>query len=378
MDFAFTEEQKMFQQAIRQFAEKEVAPLVQEAEEKEENPTALFAKLGRLGYLCPRYPPEYGGGGLGKVGDCIFTEELGRICSGITSGMVVQSSIATSIIMVHGSEEQKQRFLIPATKGKKIAAFGLTEPNAGSDAAALETTAKRDGNNYIVNGNKIYITNGPICDFFTLAASTDKSKGSRGISTIIVESNTPGFSWKKMRKVGHHSASTAEFTFEDCRVPVDNLIGEEGKGFRYVMEALSSGRISHSARSVGLARAAFDASLDYAKQRIQFGQPIGKFQVIAFKLSRMATEIEVARSFLYHIASLYDQGEECRKEAAMTKLFSAEVAIRTAEEAMRIHAGAGYMAESPIQRYFRDAIMYATTEGTQEIQELVISRELGL
>jgi len=378
MDFDFSEEQKMFKEAIRDFAQKEVAPIVKEAEEKETAPVDLFSKLGKLGYLCPAYPPQYGGGGLGKIGDCILVEELARVCSGITSGIMVQSGLSTFPILAHGTKEQKQEFLIPATRGEKIAAYGLTEPNAGSDAAAVETTAKRDGNYYIVNGSKIYITNGQICDFVTIAASTDKSKGSRGISTIIVDRSTSGFTVNKMKKLGHHSAATGELAFDNCHVPVDNLIGEEGKGYRYMLEALNGARISHSARSLGTSQAAFDASLNYAKQRIQFGQPIGKFQAISFKLARMAAEIEAARWLLYRVAWLYDQGNECRKEAPMTKVFSSEVAIRTAEEAMRIHAGAGYLAESTIDRYFRDAILFHTTEGTTEIQELVIARELGL
>lgn len=378
MDFDFSEEQKMFKEAIRDFAQKEVAPIVKEAEEKETAPVDLFSKLGKLGYLCPAYPPQYGGGGLGKIGDCILVEELARVCSGITSGIMVQSGLSTFPILAHGTKEQKQEFLTPATRGEKIAAYGLTEPNAGSDAAAVETTAKRDGNYYIVNGSKIYITNGQICDFVTIAASTDKSKGSRGISTIIVDRSTSGFTVNKMKKLGHHSAATGELAFDNCHVPVDNLIGEEGKGYRYMLEALNGARISHSARSLGTAQAAFDASLNYAKQRIQFGQPIGKFQAISFKLARMAAEIEAARWLLYRVAWLYDQGNECRKEAPMTKVFSSEMAIRTAEEAMRIHAGAGYLAESTIDRYFRDAILFHTTEGTTEIQELVIARELGL
>jgi len=378
MDFDFSEEQKMFKEAIRDFAQKEVAPIVKEAEEKETAPVDLFSKLGKLGYLCPAYPPQYGGGGLGKIGDCILVEELARVCSGITSGIMVQSGLSTFPILAHGTKEQKQEFLIPATRGEKIAAYGLTEPNAGSDAAAVETTAKRDGDYYIVNGSKIYITNGQICDFVTIAASTDKSKGSRGISTIIVDRSTSGFTVNKMKKLGHHSAATGELAFDNCHVPVDNLIGEEGKGYRYMLEALNGARISHSARSLGTAQAAFDASLNYAKQRIQFGQPIGKFQAISFKLARMAAEIEAARWLLYRVAWLYDQGNECRKEAPMTKVFSSEMAIRTAEETMRIHAGAGYLAESMIDRYFRDAILFHTTEGTTEIQELVIARELGL
>lgn len=378
MDFKFTEEQLMFQRAVRDFAEKRVAPLVEEAEKNEVCPREIFTKLGKLGYLCPAYPVEWGGGGLGKIGDCILIGELAKVCSGICTGIMVQGGLATNVLLRHGSEEQKQKFLIPAIKGEKVAAYGLTEPEAGSDAASIQTTAKKEGDYYVVNGGKIYITNAQICDFITLAVSTDRSKGSRGISTLIMERDTPGLTINKVRKLGHHSASTGDLFFDDCPVPAENLIGEKGKGFRYMLEALNVARISHSARSVGTAQAAFEASLKYAKERIQFGQPIGKFQAIAFKLARMATEIEAARRLLYWVSDLYDQGQECRKEAPMTKMFSSEVAIRIAEEAMRIFAGAGYVADSAIQRYFRDAILYHTTEGTTEIQQLVIARELGL
>ena len=378
MDFELSEEHKMFQKATRGFAEKEVAPLVKEAEEAETTPVELFSKLGELGYLCPGYPEEYGAGGLGKIGDCLLVEELARVCAGICAGIMVQGGLATHALFAHGNETQKQKYLVPAIKGQKIAAYGLTEPNAGSDAGAIETTARRDGDYYVINGTKIYITNGTICDFVLLAASTDKSKGTRGITTFIVDRDTPGFTVAKMSKLGVHSASTGELVFEDCRVPAENLLGEEGRGFKYMLEALNGARISHAARSAGIAEAAFEASLDYAKQRVQFGQPIGRFQAIAFKLSTMATQIEAARAFLYRVAWLYDRGNECRKEAPMVKFFCSELAIRAAEEAMRIHAGAGYLAESAIQRYFRDAILSHITEGTTEIQQLVIARELGL
>jgi alkylation response protein AidB-like acyl-CoA dehydrogenase len=282
------------------------------------------------------------------------------------------------MLLKHGTEEQKQRYLLPAIKGEKVAAYGLTESEAGSDASAIQTTAKREGDNYIVNGSKIFITNSPICDFVTLALYTDKSKGSRGISTIIMDRNTPGLSIVKMRKLGNHPATCGELYFDNCPVPVENMVGEEGRGLKYMLEALNGARISHSARSLGTAQAAFEASLQYAKDRTQFEQPIGKFQAISLKLARMATDIEAARWLLYRVAWLYDQGHQCRKESPMTKSFSSEIAIRIAEEAMRIHAGAGYLAESDIQRYYRDAILYHTTEGTTEIQQLVIARELGL
>lgn len=378
MDFELSEEYIMFRKAIRDFAEKEIAPLVKEAEETETFPVHLFLKLGELGYLYPGCPEEYGGGGLGKIGDCILAEELARVCFGITAGITAQAGPATYTLLNYGTEEQKQEYLVPAIKGHKIAAYALTEPDAGSDASAIETTARRVGDYYVINGTKIYVTNGPICDFVLLAASTDKSQGTRGITTFIVDRDNPGVKVTKMRKLGVHSSATGELVFEDCRVPADNLLGKEGRGFKYMLEALNGARILYAARSVGIAEAAFAASLDYAKQRIQFGQPIGRFQAIAFKLSTLATQIEAAKSFLYQVAWLYDQGNQCRQEAAMVKLFCSELAIRATEEAMRIHAGAGYLAESVVQRYFRDAIAAHTEEGTTEIQQLVIARELGL
>ncbi len=378
MDFELNEEHKMFKAAIREFVEKEVVPLVKEAEETETFPVQLFKKLGNQGFLCPGYPEEYDGGGLGKIGDCILVEELTRVCDGIGMAIMVQGGLGTYSLLAYGTEKQKQKYLKPAIKGEKIAAYGLTEPNAGSDAGAIETTAKRDGDCYIINGTKIYITNSPICDFLVVAASTDRSKGTGGISTFVIDRDTPGFTVSKMRKLGVHSAATGELVFEDCRVPAENLLGEEGRGYKYMLEALNGARISHAARSLGTAEAAFEASLEYAKQRTQFGQPIGRFQAIAFKISTLATQIEAARSFVYRVAWMYDQGNDCRKEGPMVKFFCSELAIRAAEETMRIHAGAGYLAESTVQRYFRDAILGHTTEGTTEIQQLIIARELGL
>ncbi len=379
MDFELTEEQRMFQLAIRDFAQKRIAPLVKEAEEKEEMPVHLFRELGELGYLCPRYPVELGGGGLGKIGDCIGILEIAKVCAGIAAGLMVQAGIATSAIYDHGSEELKEKYLKPAIRGEKIAAFGLTEPNAGSDASAIETTAQRQGDKYIVNGSKIFITNGPIADFITLAAYTDKSKGPReGISLFVFDTKTPGFSARKLKKVGMWSAATGELYFDNCEVPSKNLIGEEGKGLRYLLEALAGGRISHSARSIGVAESALELALNYAKERKQFGQPIGKFQAVAFKLANMATQLEAAKHLMFYAAWLYDKGVDCRKEACMAKLFASEVACKITEDAMQIHAGYGYMMDSAIQRLWRDARIFTVTEGTSEVQLLVISRGLGL
>lgn len=379
MDFEFSEEQKMFREAIRLFAEKEIAPLVDEAEKTANFPIKLFPKMGDLGYMCPRYPPEYGGAGLGKMGDCISAEEISYINVGIAAGVMVQGGIGTSAIYVRGSEEQKQKYLVPAIKGKKIAAFGLTEPNAGSDAAALETTATKKNGKYVLNGTKMFITNGNICDFVCVATYTDKSKGAgKGVSLFIVEKDTPGFTRSKIHKFCSRPGETAELVFEDCAVPEENRIGEEGKGFPYILEVLFGGRISHSARSLGLARAAYDAALKYAQERVQFGQPVAKFQTNAFKLARMAMDIEAARWLMYYAAWLYDQGKPHIKEAAMSKLFASEVAVRVTTEALQINGGYGLTEEATAQRYFRDARLATITEGTSEIQQVVISREIGI
>lgn len=379
MDFEFSEEQKMFKEAMHSFTEKEIAPLVEEAEKTATFPLQLFPMMGKLGYLCVRYPAEYGGAGIGKMGDCISTEEVAYFSVGICAGIMVQGGIATSAVYARGSEDQKQKYLVPAIKGQKIAAFGLTEPNAGSDAAAIETTATKKNGKYILNGTKIFITNGNICDFVLAAAYTDKSKGARGgVSLFIVDKDTPGFNRSKLHKFCARSGETGELTFEDCAVAEENLIGEEGKGFPYLMESLMGGRISHASRSLGLARAAYDASLKYGQERVQFGQPIAKFQTNAFKLARMAMDIEAARWLIYYAAWLYDQNKPYVKEAAMAKLFASEVATRVTTEAMQIHGGYGMMEESVVQRYFRDARMSPITEGTSEIQQLVISREIGI
>jgi len=373
-----SEEHRMLRAAVRDYAEKEIAPLVNDAEENEKFPVQIMDQLGKLGYLCASHPAQYGGAEIGMIGECIVTEELSRVAVGIASALISQGGISTVPILEHGTEEQKQKYLVPAISGAMVAAFGLTEPNAGSDAAAIETTARKKGDSYILNGTKLYITNGTICDYVLVAASTDRSKGSRGISAFIVDKGTPGFTATKMHKFCMRSAETAELVFEDCEIPAANLIGEEGKGFSYVMECLDAGRISHSATSVGLAQAAYEASLDYVQQREQFGQPIHKFQATGFKVARMAMEIEAARWLMYRAAWLYDEGNRRIKEASMAKLFASEVVQRVTGDAMQLHGAVGIMTESPVQRYFRDARRNTITEGTSEIQQLVISRAIGL
>jgi alkylation response protein AidB-like acyl-CoA dehydrogenase len=380
MDFELTEENRIFQEAIRDFAQKEIAPLVDEAEEKNAFPKQLFKKMGEQGFLCPRYPMELGGGGGDKITECIMMEELNKVNAGIAASLMAQSGLCTQPIYRFGSEEQKQRLLIPAIKGEKIGAFGLTEPDAGSDAASIKTRAVRDGDDYIINGTKIFITNGPICDYVLLAAYTDPTKRGEGINLFVVEKETPGFSVsRKLDKVGNRSIETGELVFEDCRVPAKNMIGEkEGGGFDMITDTLISGRITYGSRCTGTAQAAYDLTAQYAKERVQFGKPIIKFQATRFKLAEMATNIDIMRSYTYRVAWMYDQGKNVRKESSMVKLFTAETLQKILSDSMQIHGGYGYMMEYPIQRYWRDGRLFTITEGTSEIQRLVICRELGL
>ena len=380
MDFELTEENRIFQEAIREFAQKEIAPLVDEAEEKNAFPKQLFKKMGEQGFLCPRYPIELGGGGGDKITECIMMEELNKVNAGIAASLMAQSGLCTQPIYRFGSEEQKQRLLIPAIKGEKIGAFGLTEPDAGSDAASIKTRAVRDGDDYNINGTKIFITNGPICDYVLLAAYTDPTKRGEGINLFVVEKETPGFSVsRKLDKVGNRSIETGELVFEDCRVPAKNMIGEkEGGGFDMITDTLISGRITYGSRCTGTAQAAYDLTAQYAKERVQFGKPIIKFQATRFKLAEMAMNIDIMRSYTYRVAWMYDQGKNVRKESSMVKLFTAETLQKILSDSMQIHGGYGYMMEYPIQRYWRDGRLFTITEGTSEIQRLVICRELGL
>jgi alkylation response protein AidB-like acyl-CoA dehydrogenase len=305
-------------------------------------------------------------------------EELNKVNAGIAASLMAQSGLCTQPIYRFGSEEQKQRLLIPAIKGEKIGAFGLTEPDAGSDAASIKTRAVRDGDDYIINGTKIFITNGPICDYVLLAAYTDPTKRGEGINLFVVEKETPGFSVsRKLDKVGNRSIETGELVFEDCRVPAKNMIGEkEGGGFDMITDTLISGRITYGSRCTGTAQAAYDLTAQYAKERVQFGKPIIKFQATRFKLAEMATNIDIMRSYTYRVAWMYDQGKNVRKESSMVKLFTAETLQKILSDSMQIHGGYGYMMEYPIQRYWRDGRLFTITEGTSEIQRLVICREL--
>ena len=378
LDFAFTEEQNMFKDTIKDFGKKEIEPLIEEYEAKEDFPKELFPKLGEMGFLGIVFPEEYGGVGLDKVTECIFAEEIGKICAGIAMCINAHTGLACFPVYKFGTEEQKQKYLVPGIAGEKIGALGLTEPNAGSDARSIRSQAAKNGNKYILNGTKTWITNGSMADFAIIAAYTDKSKKGEGISLFIVEKGFPGFKVSsKIHKLGHHAADTSELIFDNCEIPEENLLVGEG-GFNSAIATLLGARITHAAKSVGMAQAAFEYALGYSKEREAFGRPISKFQVISFKLADMAVKIETARLMVYKAAWLYSQGKRCVKEASMAKLYAAEIVQWVASEAVQVLGGYGYGVEYPVERYYRDAKLASLTEGTSEIQHIVIARELGI
>ncbi|MDI6753792.1 MAG: acyl-CoA dehydrogenase family protein [Thermodesulfobacteriota bacterium] len=379
MDFDLSEEQRIFQKAIRDFAEREIAPLVEKAEEEERLPLELFPRMGRLGYLGIRYPEAYGGSGADKISECIWAEELFRICRGIATSLFAHSHLGTFPLFAFGTEEQKARFLLPAIRGEKIAAFALTEPNAGSDVQAIESRARKEGDGYVLRGSKMFVTNGTLADFILAAAYTDRSRGFDGISLFIVERGTEGFRVsRKLRKEGSRSSETAELSFEDCPISAKNLVGEREGAFRDILKTLVEGRVVIAAGATGVARAAFEAALQYSKERVAFGRPIGQFQAIGFKLADMATWIEIARTMIYRVAWMVDQKKKCTAEASMAKLFATEMAEKVTNEAMQIFGGYSQMREFPVGRYWRDARQLKIGEGTSEIQRRIICHQLGL
>ena len=379
MDFDLSEEQRIFQKSIRDFGEKEIAPLVERAEEEECFPLELFPKMGRLGYLGIRYPESYGGSGADKISECIWAEELFRVCRGIATSLFAHCHLGTFPIFAFGTEAQKTRFLMPAIKGEKTAAFALTEPNAGSDIQAIESRAHREGKNYILNGSKMFVTNGTFADYVLAAAYTDRVKGFGGISLFVVEKGIKGFQVsRKLKKEGSRSSETAELSFEGCVIPGENLIGAREGAFRDILKTLVEGRVAIAAGATGVARAAFEAALQYAKERVAFGRPIGNFQAIGFKMADMATGIEIARTMIYKVAWMIDQRKTCIAEASMAKLFATEMAEKVTNEAMQVFGGYSQMREFPVGRYWRDARQLKIGEGTSEIQRRILCHQLGL
>ena len=378
MDFKFTEEEEIFRKTVADFAKKELAPIAQEIDEKAQFPMNVYKKAGELGFLGLRFPEQWGGSAANTIMECIFLEEMNRVEAGVP-GAIFSSVLAVTPINDHGTEAQKKKYLIPTNKGEMISALGATEPNAGSDISSMQTTARKDGDSYIINGTKMFITNGPIADFISLAAKTDRNSKHRGISLLIIEKGTPGFTVsRKLNLYGTRSAIRGELVFEDCRIPQDNLVGEENRGFYYLMECFNREKIMIGASCVGIAQAAFDEALQYAKERVQFGQAIGKFQAIQHMLADMAANIEIGKLLTYKAAWMLDEGMEATKEASYAKLISSEMANQVTYQSLQIHGGYGYSMEFPIQRHVRDVRLYTIGGGTSQIMRRTIAKKFGL
>lgn len=377
MNFDFTEEQLMIQQTAKEFAESEIAPSAVQRDITGEFPKEIVKKLGELGFLGMMVPPEFGGAGLDTISYVLAMIEISKVDASVGVIMSVNNSLVCYGLEKYGSPFIKEKYLIPLAKGEKLGAFALSEPEAGSDATKQKTTAERDGNFYVLNGIKNWITNGTSADYVLVMATTDKSKGHHGISTFIVEKGTPGFGHgKKEDKLGIRSSDTCSLTFENCKVPAENLVWEEGKGFNFAMNTLNGGRIGIAAQALGIAEASFEAALKYSKERKAFGAPISNFQAIQFKLSDMAVKIDAAKLLTLKAAALKDAGQKYYKEAAMAKLYSSRVAVECALEAIQIHGGYGYVREYLVERYLRDAKITEIYEGTSEIQNIIIARAL--
>ncbi len=374
MDFGLTEEQLFIQKTARDFAENELKPGAAERDESESFPAEEVRKMGELGFMGIMVPEQYGGAGLDTTSYAIVMEEISRCDASCGVIMSVHNSLVCNAIFRFGNEDQKTRFLPPLARGTALGSFSLTEPEAGSDPGNLQTTAVRDEGSYVINGTKIFVTNGHAAEFVVLFAMTDKAKRNKGISAFIVEKGRKGFRvGKSENKLGIRASDTAELVFEDCRIPAENLLGEEGQGLRIALEALDCGRIGIAAQAVGIAQAALQESLVYSKQRSQFGKQICEFQAVQWMLADMATEIQGARLLMYQAARARDAGLRYGKEAAMAKLFASEMAMKATTKAIQIHGGYGYMKEYLVERLFRDAKVTEIYEGTSEVQRMVIA-----
>ena len=377
MNFELSEEQRLVRDMVRDFAQNELVPRAAEVDKTEEFPADNIRKMAGLGLLGLPYPEKYGGGGGDYLSYAIAVEEVARACGSTALIYAAHVSLGCGPIYYFGSEEQKQKWLPWLCSGKGLGAFGLTEPEAGSDAGSTRTVAVRDGDCFVLNGSKMWITSGAIADVIVATAKTDPSAGTRGISCFLVEKGTPGFiPGKNEPKMGLKGSVTSALSFEDCRIPAGNLLGREGEGFRQMLVTLDGGRISIGAMALGLAQAALDQAIKYAKERRQFNQPIASFQAIQWMIADMATEIDAARLLIYRAAALKDAGQPFSKEAAMGKLYASETAERAAFKAVQIHGGYGYSREYPVERIYRDQRLCSIGEGTSEIQRLVIARQV--
>ncbi|KKB41036.1 acyl-CoA dehydrogenase [Bacillus thermotolerans] len=376
MELRFSQEQQMVQQMVRDFAEKEAAPFI-ERMEKGEFPRELLKRMSELGLMGMTIPEEYGGSNMDFTSYILTIHELSKVSAVLGVILSVHTSVGTNPILYFGTDEQKKKYIPKLASGEYLGAFCLTEPGAGSDAAGLKTRAVKQGDSYTINGSKVFITNGGAADTYIVFASTDPSAGSKGISAFIVEKGTPGLViGKDENKMGLHGSRTVQLAFEDMNIPASQLLGREGEGFKIAMANLDAGRIGIAAQALGIAEAAFKESVQYAKERKQFGQPIASQQAIAFKLADMAANIEAARLLVYRAANLRTQGKSCGKEASMAKLHASKTAVDTAIEAVQVHGGYGYTKEYAVERFFRDAKITEIYEGTSEIQRIVISKHL--
>jgi butyryl-CoA dehydrogenase len=379
LDFSLTENQKLFKKTIREFCERELKPIASKIDQEEYFPFDVYKKMGQMGLMGMTVPQEYGGAGIDKVSYMIALEEVSRICGSTGLTVEAHNTLGNGYLYEHGTEEQRKKYLPKLTTGEGFAALAITEPNAGSDVAGMQTTAELKEKEWVINGSKQFITSGDIAEVVIVMAKTDKEKDAKGISSFIVEKDTPGFKVGQLEdKLGLRGTRTAQLFFENCKIPKENILGEKDKGFYGVMDTLDRGRTAVGAMSVGIAQGALDESLEYAKQRQQFGKPIGKFQAIQWMISDMATEIEAARLLVHKAAYLEDMGQSFTKEAAMAKLFASEIAMRATKNAVQILGGYGYTREYPVERFFRDIKLCQIGEGTSEVQRIVIAKKLGL
>ncbi len=374
MEFSYSREQEMVKKMLKEFAENEIAPICEEIDAEAKYPYETVAKLGELGIMGMPFPAEYGGAGSDYLTYIMAVEEISKVDA--SHGVIVQTHNALCCwpIFTYGTEEQKRKYLPDLLSGKKLGAFGLTEPNAGTDAAMQQTTAKDMGDHWLLNGSKIFISGGGIADVYVVMAMTDKSKGNKGISSFIVEKGTPGFSrGKKENKMGIRASIAAELVFEDCRIPKENLLGDLGRGFKVAMSSLDVGRLGIAAQALGIAQGAFDQTVEYMKQRKQFGRSLNKFQALAFEMANMKTELDAARFVLYNACNTRDRGLNSTVEAAQAKLKCSEVASYVVDKAVQFHGGYGYIKDYPVERMYRDQKITEIYEGTSEVMKMVIS-----
>jgi alkylation response protein AidB-like acyl-CoA dehydrogenase len=377
MDFRLSEEQDLLRRSVREFAETEIRPHVREWDQAQQFPSELMPKLAALGLLGIQFPEQYGGAGMTALDYCICIEELARVDPAVALSVAAHNGLCSSHIWLFGSEAHKQKYLVPLARGEKIGAWGLTESTSGSDAAGMRTSAARAGSCWVLNGSKTFTTHGRVCDVMVVMAVTDRAAGTKGISAFIVEKGTPGFApGKKEDKLGMRASDTSEVLFDNCRIPADQLLGDEHQGFVNTMQVLDAGRIGIAALSVGLAQGAYEAALGYARERKAFGKPIAQFQAIQWKLADAATKIEAARLLTYRAAYLKQQGRRTTLESSMAKLYASEIAVKVADDCVQIHGGYGFVKDYPAEKYFRDVKLTTIGEGTSEIQRLVIARQL--